>query len=432
MDERGVQVISENEYKNRRTLLAKKIDSYSIAIIHSANHKTRSNDTEYPYRQDSNFYYLTGFKEDESCLMIVKKRKKFKTILFVLKKDETKELWSGKRLGEVEAKKQFLVDEVYTIDTLEDKFKENSDKKQVLYFDFKLTYLKFKALKRFSKGINTHKNIAQDIEMMRLIKSDAEIAIIRKAIEITAEAHHKAMKFHKSSKNEYELQAKIESIFKKNGAYSDAYTSIVAGGNSANTLHYIENNKAFVDGELILIDAGCEYEYYASDITRTIPVSGVYSKAQKELYNMVLDVQLKIIEMIKPNLLRSDLQKKSEELLCEGMIGLGILKGKRKKLIKKAKHKKYYPHGIGHWMGIDVHDEAPYKDKKGREIPLQKGMILTIEPGIYCDKNDKSIPKKYRGIGIRIEDDILVTEDGYENLSVGIKKEIKDIEKLTL
>ena len=424
-------MISENEYKSRRTRLANAMDSYSIAIVHSANHKTRSNDTEYPYRQDSNFYYLTGFKEDESCLMIVKKKKKFKTILFVLKKDETKELWNGKRLGEKQAQEVFLVDEVYSIDTLEEKFKDNAEKKAVLYFDFKLTYLKFKALKRFSKGINTHKNVAINIEKMRLIKSDAEIQIIKKAIEITKQAHHKAMNFNKSSKNEYELQARIENIFKKSGAYSDAYTSIVAGGNSANTLHYIENNKAFVDGELILIDAGCEYEYYASDITRTIPVSGVFSKAQKELYNMVLDVQLQIIKMIKPNVMRSELQKKSEELLCDGMMKLGILKGKRKKLLKKNKHKKYYPHGIGHWMGIDVHDEAPYKDKKGHEIPLKKGMVLTIEPGIYCNQDDKSIPKKYRGIGIRIEDDILLTKDGCENLSSDIAKTTKEIERLS-
>ena len=425
-------MIQETEYKNRRDRLARSMDKNSIAIIHSANYKTRSNDTEYPFRQDSNFYYLTGFKEDESCLMIIKEKKKFKTILFVFKKDEAKELWSGKRLGAVEAKKKFLIDEVYSFDTLEEIYEKNATNKEVLYFDFKLTYLKFKALKRFSKGINTHKNIAQNIEVMRLIKSKAEIQTIKKALKITKKAHHKAMKAKKISKNEFELQAIIENIFKKEGAYSDAYTSIVAGGNNANTLHYIQNNKVLIDGQLILIDAGCEYDYYASDITRTIPVNGTFSKPQKELYNMILDVQLQIIEMIKPNILRSDLQKKSEELLCDGMIKLGILKGNRKKLIKKQAHKKYYPHGIGHWMGIDVHDESPYKYPNGEEIPLHKGMILTIEPGIYCDENDKSIPRKYRGIGIRIEDDILVTKDSNENLSYDIVKTIEDIEALSI
>lgn len=423
-----MQVIIETEYKKRRSLLAKSMKKHSIGVIHSATHKTRSNDTEYPYRQDSNFYYLTGFKEDNSCLMIVKRKKNFKSILFVEKKDATKELWTGKRLGIEEAKKKFYIDEVFEIDSLESVFRENNILKQNLYFDFKLNYLRFKALKRFSKGISTQRNIAKNIEKMRLLKSPAEIKLIKKALKITQEAHHRAMEFDKVNTNEYELQASIENIFKKNGAYSDAYTSIVAGGNSANTLHYINNDQAFVSGELILIDAGCEYDYYASDITRTIPVNKKFTKAQKELYMMVLDVQVQIIQMIKPGIMRTSLQKESEKLLCLGMLNLGILKGSLKKLLKKNAHRKYYPHGIGHWMGLDVHDEAPYLNKKGKEIPLKKGMVLTIEPGIYCNEEDASIPKKYRGIGIRIEDDILVTEDGYENLSVNIAKEIKDIE----
>ena len=423
-------MINEQEYKRRRELLSNKLKTNSIGIVYSATHKTRSNDTEYPYRQNSNFYYLTGFKESNSCLMFIKKKKKVKVILFVEKKDEKKELWNGKRLGEKEAKKRFLVDEIYTSIEFEKIFKESLLNKQTLYFDFKLDYSKVKTLKRHSKNLSTHKNIALLIEKMRLIKSDAEITLVKKAIEITKEAHHRVMKFDKKDKKEYEIQALLEATFKLNGAYSDAYTSIVACGNSANTLHYIDNNQTLVDKELILIDAGCEYEYYASDITRTIPVNGKFTKAQKELYNMVLDVQQQIIKMIKPHAKRSELQIKSEKLLCKGMIKLGILKGKSKKLIKNNAHKKYYPHGIGHWMGLDVHDEAPYKDKKAKEIPLLNGMLLTIEPAIYCDKYDKSIPKKYRGIGIRIEDNILVTKNGFENLSYKIVKSIKEIEEL--
>ena len=424
-------MITQKEYKQRRDTLAKKMDRNSVGVVYSASSKVRSNDTEYPYRQNSNFYYLTGFKEANSCLMLVKGEKKFKTILFVEKKDEKKELWSGKRLGEIEAKKRFLVDEVYIINEFESKFKESLESKQTLYFDFRVDYSKVKVLKRYSKNLSTHKNISLSIENMRLIKSDAEIKLIKKAIKITKKAHHKAMSYNKINKNEYQLQAVIENIFKKCGAYSDAYTPIVACGNSANTLHYVENNKKLVDGDLVLIDAGCEYEYYASDITRTIPVNTKFTKAQKELYNLVLDVQKKIIKMIKPHARRSELQIKSEEMLCEGMIKLGILKGKRKKLIKKKAHKKYYPHGIGHWMGLDVHDECPYKDEKNKEIPLKAGMILTIEPAIYCDKDDINIPKKYRGIGVRIEDNILVTEDGYRNLSKGIVKTVEDIEKIS-
>ncbi len=423
-------MISESEYKSRRDRLATSLNSYSIAIIHSALHKTRSNDTEYPYRQDSNFYYLTGYKEDNSCLMILKKKKKYKTILFVEKKDERRELWNGKRLGKKAAKKVFSVDNIYEIDCFEKKFTKKSSLKQHLYYDFKLNYLRFKALKRISKGINTHINIAKNIEKMRLIKSPSEIKIIKKAIKISKTAHHQAMKVKKTDKYEYELQAVFENIFKLHGAYSDAYTSIIAGGNSANTLHYIENNQKLKNDDLILIDAGCEYDYYASDITRTIPVNAKFTQPQKELYNMVLDVQVKIIDMIKPGVKRSFLQSESEKLLCDGMVKLGILKGKVKKLLKQKKHKKYYPHGIGHWMGIDVHDEAPYTDKFGKEIVLSAGMVLTIEPGIYCNKDDLSISEKYRGIGVRIEDDILVSKKGYKNLSSNIVKNVEDIEAI--
>ena len=263
---------------------------------------------------------------------------------------------------------------------------------------------------------------------MRLIKSDSEIEVIKKAISITKDAHHKAMSRASSVKYEYQLQAEIEYEFKRKGAYSDAYTSIVAGGNRANTLHYIDNNRELKSGDLILIDAGCEYEYYASDITRTIPVNGKFTSTQKKLYNMILKTQLQIIKMIRPGVKRSELQEKAVELLSLGMMELGILKGSLKKIIKKELYKKYYPHGIGHWMGIDVHDEAPYKYKNGREIPLKVGMVLTIEPGIYIDKNDKDVPKKYRGIGIRIEDDILVIKKGCKNLSAGIAKSVEEIE----
>ena len=393
-------MISQKEYAKRRAKLAKKLPDNSVSILYSARYKTRSNDTEYPFRQDSDFYYLSGFKEDKSALSFVKQNGKTEITLFVAKKDKTQELWNGKRLGVARAKEIFMVDEVFEYENLHIKDGKNSE------------------------------DILKLIREMRLKKSKSEISLIKKAINITKEAHHHAIKYNKSSKYEYELQAEIEHIFKKRGAYSDAYTSIVACGDSANTLHYISNDKPLLKDKLILIDAGCEYDYYASDITRTIPVNRKFSEPQKELYNMVLDVQLKIIEMIKPNILRTKLQKESEKLLCEGLVELGILKGSVKKLLKKKKHKKYYPHGIGHWMGLDVHDNAPYKDKNGKEIPLKNGMVLTIEPGIYCSEDDKNIQKKYRGIGIRIEDDILVTKDGYENLSLSIAKSVEEIENL--
>jgi len=423
-------MIKESEYRSRRRKLTKKLASSSLTVIFSSSHKIRSNDTEYPFRQDSNFYYLSGFKEDKSALVFLKTDKGVKTYFFVAKKDPKEELWNGKRLGVEAAKKRFKVDDVFEYSRLNSKIKEWIDTQSTLYYDFKLDYSKVKVLKRYSKKIYTIKNIATLIEKMRLIKSSSEIKLIKKAIAITKEAHHKAMQSAPQLSYEYELQAEIEYIFKKNGAQSDAYTSIVASGDNANTLHYISNDKQLKNGELILIDAGCEYEYYSSDITRTISASGVFTKAQKELYSLVLEVEKEIISMVKPGILRSDLQARAEHLLCRGMVKLGILKGSVKKLLKDEEHKKYYPHGIGHWMGLDVHDQAPYKDKKAKEIPLKPGMILTIEPGIYLPKDDKHIPKKYRGIGIRIEDDILVTRDGYENLSKEIFKEIEDMESL--
>ena len=423
-------MITEKEYKSRRERLCKQLRKNSVAVLFASEVKIRSNDTEYPYRQNSNFYYLSGFTEDNSALMFVRKKRKTKTILFVEKKDEALELWHGKRVGEAEAKKRFLVDEVHSIENFSHILKTYLQDARSLYYDFDLQYNKIKILKRYSKNIATMNNLALLIQKMRLTKSNSEVRCIQQAINITQEAHHRVMKLNKDQMYEYELQAELEYTFTKNGAYSDAYTSIVAGGNAANTLHYVSNDKLLKEGELILIDAGCEYKYYASDITRTIPVSGKFSSSQKKLYNMVLEVQLKIISMIKPGVKRSELHKESEKLLCKGLIKLGILQGKCKKLLKKQKHKKYYPHGIGHWMGIDVHDEAPYKKENGKEIVFNKGMVLTIEPGIYIDENDKDTPKKYRGTGIRIEDNILVTSKGCKNLSKGIAKTVEEIEAL--
>jgi Xaa-Pro aminopeptidase len=424
-------MISQNEYKKRRETLASSLKKNSISLLLSATPKTRSNDTEYLYRQNSNFYYLTGFKEDGSAMMLVKTAKKVKSFLFVAKKDEALELWTGKRVGVKKAKELFDFDDVYEFEELEKIFKKNIENKSSFYYDFSHENSQIETFKKLTKNFHTHRNIAKKIAKKRLIKSEAEIALIKNAVSISKEAHHQSMKSAPNLRNEYELLSEIEYVFKKNGAYSDAYTSIVASGNAANTLHYISNDKPIQRAELILIDAGCEYEYYASDITRTIPANGKFSEAQKEIYELVLKVEKEIISMIKPGVLRSELHSRSEELLCKGMVKLGILKGKVKKILKKKKHKKYYPHGIGHWMGIDVHDEAAYKTKKGKEIPLKAGMVMTIEPGLYLDKEDTKIPKKYRGIGIRIEDDILVSEEGCENLSTEIIKEVTEIEELS-
>ncbi len=423
-------MIQEKEYAKRRARLASLLQPNSIALLCSAEPKIRSNDTEYPYRQNSNFYYLTGFTEPDAALVIIKGKKSFQTYLFVQPKDPQKELWNGSVLGVKKAKKRFLVDAVHSIEHLEAFLQKESEARSEFYYEFAQSTKAVQKVQQLSQKSYTRHNLTKPIERLRLQKSPSEIALIKKGMEITKEAHHHAMQLAKEGMMEYELQAEFEYIFTKRGAYSDAYTTIVAGGNNANTLHYIKNDQKLEAGELILIDAGCEYSYYATDITRTIPVSGKFSDAQRELYSLVLDVEKTIISMIKPGVMRSDLQKVAERMLCEGMVRLGILQGSVKKLLKKKKHKKYFPHGIGHYMGIDVHDSCPYKTKKGKEIPLKPGMVLTIEPGLYLPKDDKKIPKKYRGTGIRIEDDILVTKEGCENLSADIAKEIEEIETL--
>jgi len=423
-------MIKEDEYHKRRRKFIQKMKKNSLALFFSAEPKTRSNDTEYPYRQDSNFYYLSGFNEDKSALLFIKREQKTEVFLFVYKKDKKEELWNGKRLGVEAAKKRFKVDDVFEYKELTQKLKEYILSLKHLYYDFLLDYSKVKLLKSHAKDIYSFRNAAKIVEAMRLIKSPAEIAEIKKAISITKEAHHRAIQTAKECSYEYELQAEIEYVFRKNGAQSDAYTSIVAAGNNANTLHYIKNDAKIKKDDLILIDAGCEYNSYASDITRTIPANGVFTKEQRELYTLVLSVEKEIISMVREGVLRSKLQKKAQKLLAKGLIELGILKGSVKKVIKKQQLQKLYPHGIGHWLGIDVHDQCPYKDTKGKEIALCAGMILTIEPGIYIDKENKEVPKKYRGIGIRIEDDILVTKEGCKNLSQEIVKEIDEIEAL--
>ncbi len=431
--------IDEAHYAKRRKRLLKQIKE-GVMLIPAATQCMRSNDTEYPFRQNSHFYYLCGFDEDNALLLLQRSNKGTKQILFVQKRDRAKELWTGKRLGITAAKKRFRVDAVYDIEKLDEILFKRLNGVRHLYLDL---YGNQEFLQRIHSVCATmHKDrsikispqhflhVNHLIETMRLIKSKAEIAQIEQALRITKEAHERAMQIARKGMKEYELQALIEQIFRARGAQSDAYTTIVASGNNANTLHYITNDDTLHQDDLVLIDAGCEYHMYASDITRTFPVSGKFSPAQKALYEMVLQVQLDVIEAIRPGIKRSTLQTLCEEKLCEGMVALGILKGRCNTLLKKKRHKKYFPHGVGHWMGIDVHDQAPYYDEQGRELRLEPGMVLTIEPGIYIDKDDKSVPKKYRGIGIRIEDNIVVTNTGYRNLSNDIAKSVEQIEAL--
>jgi Xaa-Pro aminopeptidase len=433
--------MNETHFLNHRTKLLASMEE-GVAIITSAPTQTRSNDTEYSYRQNSDFYYLCGFNEDNSLLVLIKTPETSKTILFVEAYNADHALWNGARLGVEGAREKFSVDEVHDIAEYNGMIKELLREHINLYIDLysdsiRLTEAKSAAQSLHStRGIKRHIRSIRDvtylIRTLRLIKSDDEIELIKKAITITAEAHHVAMEKCRAGMREYQLQAQMSYLFLNHGAMSEAYGAIVAGGNNANTLHYVDNRDELLDGDLVLIDAACEWELYASDITRTFPINGKFSDAQREVYKKVLDVQLRVIEAIKPGVKRDWLQTYSEELLCDALIELGILSGERSALMEAKEHKKYAPHGIGHWMGLDVHDPCPYVDESGESLAFRAGMVMTIEPGLYFRADDESVPQAFRGIGIRIEDNILVTESGYENLSAMIAKSVEEIEGMCL
>ena len=426
-------------YKNRRNKVLEQMAS-GVAVLPSASMQIRSNDTEFPFRQESNFYYLTGFDEPDSLLLLCKNEKESKSVLFLRKRNPEMEMWVGKFLG-IEAACDFLgVDEAYDINELElhlPKLLENHERLYVDNFNHhkyiesvkKVSHVLFNS-RTVHKSPRTFLHLNTLIEKIRLIKENYEIQQIKKALSITKKAHHASMAMVSAGKKEYEIQAIIEYIFKKEGSSHDAYESIVAGGNNANTLHYVKNSQILKEGDLMLIDAGCEWNYYASDITRTTPINGKFSPSQKALYNGILEAQLKIISLIKPGITKQVLQEESEMLLTKVMIDLGILEGSIEELLKEKRFKKYCPHGIGHWMGLDVHDTCPYKNEDGTDIIFEAGMVLTIEPAIYLPYDEMDIPKEFRGIGIRTEDDILVTKEGYENLSFDIAKTVDEIEAM--
>jgi len=433
--------MNETVYKQRRDRLLEMMND-GVAVLSAARLQTRSNDTEHPFRQESNFYYLCGFEEDNSALVFVKSGDVAKVLLFVQPKDEMMELWTGKRTGVDAAKERFDVDEVHSIDTFENVVREELKNKKRLYLDLFNDDPKYDVVKQQCRHLvhdrssivspRTFIDIMEMIQEMRLIKDEHEIDLIKEALDITKEAHHAAMRSAHPGLHEFTLQADIEYVFRHRGAHSNAYMTIVAGGNNANTLHYINNSDVFGADDLVLIDAGCEYKMYASDITRTFPVGGTYTPPQREVYEMVLDVQLRIIAMIRPGIIKKELQQMSELWLTEGLVKLGILNGEVGALMEAKKHKTYFPHGIGHWLGMDVHDPCPYVDANGEEIRFAAGMVLTIEPGIYIRADDMDVPQRYRGIGIRIEDNILVTEEGCENLSKGIAKTVEEIEAMCI
>ena len=414
----------------------------SIAIIPAAHEARRSYDTEYKFRQDSDFAYLSGFPEPDAIAVIDPSSKKPYT-LYVRPRDPEMETWFGRREGVDGAVKNHKADRAFPIEKFAADLGKLIDGHDKLYYRFGvdekldlqiLQYLSAQRQRRLKSPYPPHTIIDPTILIheMRLHKTPGEVELMQKAATISAEAHILAMKKTKPGMNEFQVESLIEAYMRENGASGVAYNSIIGGGGNATILHYVENNRALKDGDLLLVDAGAEYQGYAADITRTFPVNGKYSKAQREVYDVVLDVQLQCIEYTKTGNTVMKRQELSIELLAEGMKKLGLLKGKTKDLIKKRSFMKYYMHGVGHYLGMDVHDAGRYfNDQAAKDSrPFAPGMVLTVEPGLYIPPDDKSAPSKYRGIGIRIEDDVLVTKDGNRNLTDKVPKDPDEIEAL--
>ncbi len=415
----------------------------AIAIIPAAHEVTKSYDTEFKFHQDPDFFYLTGFPEPDAIAVINPSNKKNPFMLFVRPRDPLMETWYGRREGVEGAEKNYGADKALPIEKFEAELAKMLNGHEKLFYRFGvdnrldqtiLQYLSAQRFRRLKTAYPPHTIVDPTvlIHEMRLHKTPEEVELMQKAADIAAEAHVLAMRSVKPGMNESSVEAIIEHHFRMSGAAGVSYNSIIGGGENATILHYVENNHDLKDGDLLLIDAGAHYQGYASDITRTFPIGGRFTKPQREVYDTVLEVEIACLEATKKGNTVKQRQDLSIEMLTEGMKKLGLLKGKTKDLIKKKAYMKYYMHGVGHYLGLDVHDAGRYfTDQKAKNSrPFEAGMVLTVEPGLYIPPDDKDAPKQYRGIGVRIEDDVLVTEDGNVNLTANCPKQAEEIEEL--
>ena len=432
--------MKQSEFKKRRKQLMQRVGEGNIALIGSASMHTRNRDVNYPFRQDSDFYYLTGFNEPDALAVFVPGRAQGEYILFCREFDAKKALWEGAHSGLEGATTHYDADDAFPIDDLDDILPGLLENKTKVFYPMGCNLELDHNLLEWINHIRNQSrsgiiapgelvSLALILHEMRLFKSAEELKLMRRAAEVSAHAHIRAMKNCKAGLYEYQIEAELIHHFIDNGLRAVAYPSIVAGGKNACTLHYTENNSKLKNGDLLLIDAGAECDHYAADITRTFPISGRFNEAQKQLYQLVLNAQTAALEQIKPGFPWNLAHDASVEILTQGLLDLGLLKGKLKKLIKDEKYKQFYMHRIGHWLGMDVHDVGDYKIKQEWRL-LEAGMVLTVEPGLYIPVDCKSVDEKWRGIGIRIEDDVLVTPTGHEILTSGVPKSIADIEAL--
>ncbi len=432
-------MIKQKEYARRRHELMGIAGDGAVIIAHSAVHKIRNNDVHYPYRQDSDFMYLSGFSEPDAMLVLLPDGKDGQSILFCREKDSTREMWDGSMTGVAVAAERFGFDEAFPISEMATRLPRLMRGRDRVYhdlgkdtdFDHQLIGWLNDFRSRTRKKFQAPDEIValdHSLHEMRLFKSRAEISAMRKSARVAANAHRRAMQICKPGMNEADVHAELLHAFTRQKT-EVSYIPIVAGGANACVLHYIANRDTLDDGELLLIDAGAEYDGYASDITRTFPVNGHFSGEQKALYEVVLTAQLAAIENVRSGNPFEYVHETAVRVATEGMLDLGILKGDLEEILEEEYFKDYYVHNTGHWLGLDVHDVGEY-EIDGHSRVLEPGMVMTVEPGIYIPASATSVDKKWRGIGIRIEDDVVVTKDEADILTSDICKSIEDIESL--
>jgi len=412
----------------------------SIAVIAAAPEKIRSKDTHYPYKQSTNLSYLSGFPEPQSVMLLIPGRSQGEVVFFCRDKDLLRETWDGYRQGPAGAVQNFGADDAFPIDDIDDILPGMLEGRDRVYYGIGKDAEFDKHLMEWVNGVRDKRgsdamppgefvDLDHLVNEMRLIKSAAEIKLMRKAGEISARAHRRAMQMSRPGLFEYQLQAEIEHEFMLSGATGPAYTSIVGGGKNGCILHYIENRDKLRSGDLVLIDAGCEYQDYAADISRTFPVNGKFSPEQAAIYDIVLASQVAATELIAPGLEYNLANDATVRVITQGLVDLKILQGEVEDLIARGAHRDFYMHNAGHWLGMDVHDVGDYKIDNHWRI-YEPGMALTVEPGIYISPDNTNVDEKWRGIAVRIEDDMLVTKTGCENLTSEVPSARNEIEQL--
>ncbi|NUW55117.1 Xaa-Pro aminopeptidase [Cronobacter turicensis] len=431
--------MTQQEFLRRRQALLAKMAPASAALIFAAPEATRSADSEYPYRQSSDFLYFTGFNEPEAVLVLIKSDETHShSVIFNRLRDKTAEIWFGRRLGQEAAPAKLGVDRALAFNEIDDQLYQLLNGLDVVYHaQGEYPYadaIVFTALDKLRRGARQNLSAPATltdwrpwVHEMRLFKSPEELAVMRRAGEISALAHIRAMQTCRPGMYEYQLEGEILHEFTRHGARFPSYNTIVGGGENGCILHYTENESQLRDGDLVLIDAGCEYKGYAGDITRTFPVNGKFTPAQRAVYDIVLESLETALRLFRPGTSIQDVTGDVVRVMVKGLVGLGILKGDVEQLVAENAHRPYFMHGLSHWLGLDVHDVGFYGPDRSRI--LAPGMVITVEPGLYIAP-DADVPEEYRGIGIRIEDDIVITETGNENLTASVVKSADDIEAL--